>query len=285
MYGPPIYAPDTPFQYSHHPNISTPSRPYEFSHRQYSNYFDTAPPNSGSYSSYIPNIPQYPPYYSKWDRSYFSKPTLNRSYDSYWNRSLGYEVPRPYVPYASSMPSDRFSMNRPIYDRSIYDKPMYDRPIYDRSMYDRAMYDRPMYDRPIYDDRSIYERPIYERPMYERPMYESNAHGFEREPLYRSNLNELSRSRYEQPPPYLSSRFEEPGRGFERREYEEEVFHRERQFGKEFVKKKVFDDNHFEISRDHNKTKQKTKQNPTHKETTTMRKEFESPLSSTKRKI
>ena len=261
MYGPPINAPDDPFQYSHHPNLSTPSRPYEFSHRQYTNYFDTAPfPSCESYSSYIPTIPQYPPYYSKWDRSYFSKPTLDRSYDCYWNRSLGYEVPRPYFPSF-----DRFSMNKSLYDRSMHDRPMYDRPMYDRPIYDRPMYDRSMYERPIYDrpihERSMYDRPVYDRPIYERPMYEY---------------------RFEQPPAYLSSRFEEPGRGFERREYGEMGIQRERTFGKDVERKKVFDDNHFEISRDH----KKMKQNSTEKNAATIRKEFESPLSSsTKRKI
>ena len=326
MYGPSPYYYQDPF----------PTKPYEFSQRLYSNdYFDrTAPSLSnrsycGSFCDHRPySSYPYPASYSNWDRSYFNNPLATRSYDSYWNR--GYEVPRPYIP-PPPLYEDRFAYNRPSY-RSPYMGVPLERPIIDRSFvrptterfYDPYMRPPPMdreydpyishstmlpkktevgreyeqkYEQNLSKSTYLQEEP-YERneqPPYERnekPQYERNEH-----PTY---------VRKEQPPYGTYRRNEQisfgrneyPPYGYEQTSRDVRYYKQEPPAGyKQTEKKKVYDDNHFEISRDSNPSPRMAKPNQSQtqkdfpqkmfkaKEPPMIKKEFETPPNSFKRKI
>ena len=242
MYGSHLYDP-------YYPPPPIHPKPYELGHRMYtSDYFNRPYSN---YSSYLPST-QYP--YSRWYQSYYFNPTLNRSYDAYWNR--GYEVPRPYIPPPVPAP--------PLYGSHLASRPYYP----ERTNYDYPfVYERPPIERPL----AYYDRP----PLYERSGYERAIPPSYWEQDYRRYEPNLSTSRYE--PEY------------DRRHYE----HMSRSYvipaRNEMDRKKVYDDNHFEISKDPHSKKDEFRHSPekdrSKKHEFEGKKEFETTPPSHKRKI
>ena len=195
------------------------SRPYEFSHRPFASDFPSRLP------PYIPyDFATYPPYYSRWDHSYFQNPFPTRPYDSYWNR--GYEVPRPYLPPPPLAYEHAYSFRRPMAGGYLPDRvplmrpPIMRPPVIEPPFMGPARRMRP----PIFDDFREGER-------YMEPNIRGSAGPLAREPMnLRGFEGNLARSYMVDQEPLARSYYY----GEERRQ----------------EKKKVRDDNNFEISKE-----------------------------------